>query len=249
MSQFEMDLDLPLKQLPLPEEGAGPLSERIYTRVLEGILRGDFGAAGKLPTEGELASRFGVSRPTVREALSRLRSDGVVETRRGSGSHVVTSRVDRGTPMPAITSLADVERYYAFRVWVEAGAAAGAAESRDASDLDEIRTRFDELGKSMEAGDPGIEADIRFHLAIARASHNPFFTTIIETTVAPIRQFMELARSVTDKKSVERVRTVQAEHHAIVDAIIRRSATEAAEAVRVHVTNAKRRIFEGTRLP
>jgi DNA-binding FadR family transcriptional regulator len=71
----------------------------------------------------------------------------------------------------------------------------------------------------------------------------------IETSVAPIRQFMELARSLTDKKSVERVRIVQAEHQAIVDAIARRSPEDAAAAVRVHVLNAKRRIFEGTPLP
>jgi DNA-binding FadR family transcriptional regulator len=86
-------------------------------------------------------------------------------------------------------------------------------------------------------------------MAIARASHNPFFVATIETSVAPIRQFMELARSVTDKKSVERVRIVQGEHQAIVDAIARRSPQGAAEAVRVHVQNAKRRIFEGTLLP
>jgi GntR family transcriptional regulator, transcriptional repressor for pyruvate dehydrogenase complex len=60
---------------------------------------------------------------------------------------------------------------------------------------------------------------------------------------------MELARSVTDKKSLERVRTVQAEHLAIVEAIARRAPAEANEAIRVHVLNAKRRIFEGTQLP
>jgi DNA-binding FadR family transcriptional regulator len=238
-----------MAELLLQQEGSGSLSERIYTRVLEGILRGDFGQGGKLPTEGELATRFGVSRPTVREALSRLRSDGVIETRRGSGSHVVASGAERSVSMPPISSLADIERYYAFRTCVEAGAAAGAAEFRDAADLDAIRAGFEALSVTMESGQPGIEEDVRFHLAIARASHNPFFVTTVETSVAPIRQFMELARSVTDKKSLERVRTVQAEHHAIVDAIQRRAPADAAEAVRVHVLNAKRRIFEGTRLP
>ena len=238
-----------MTELLLQKEGTGSLPERIYARVLEGILSGDFGHPGKLPTEGALASRFGVSRPTVREALSRLRSDGVIETRRGSGSHVVVASVERAANTPPISSLADIERYYAFRSCVEAGAASGAAEFRDAADLDAIRAGFDALSESMDSGQPGIEEDMRFHLAIARASHNPFFVSTIETSIAPIRQFMELARSVTDKKSAERVRTVQAEHHAIVDAIARRAPADAAEAVRVHVLNAKRRIFEGTRLP
>lgn len=238
-----------MTELRLQKEG-GTLSERIYARVVESILRGDFGAGGKLPTEGELASRFGVSRPTVREALSRLRSDGVIATRRGSGSHVVAPAGGAGTAgTPPIGSLADIERYYAFRICVEAGAAAAAAEYRDAADLEAIRDSFDALNAAMEGGQPGIEQDVRFHFAIARAAHNPFFLSTIETTVAPIRQFMELANSVTDKKSPERVRTVQAEHQAIVDAIARRDPRDAAEAVRLHVLNAKRRIFEKTRLP
>jgi len=101
----------------------------------------------------------------------------------------------------------------------------------------------------MEGGQSGTDEDVQFHLAIARASHNPFFVATIETTVAPIRQFMELARGVADKKSAERVRATQAEHRAVVDAIARREPAEAAAAMRAHVLNAKRRIFEGVLLP
>lgn len=235
----------PLLQL----EGPGSLPDRIYARIVEAILRGDFAAAGKLPTEGVLSSQFGVSRPTVREALARLRSDGVIESRRGSGSHVVRRPGAPAATATPIRSLADIERYYAFRCCVEGGAAAAAAEFHDGEDLATMRAEFDALGRAMEAGEAGIEEDVRFHLAIVRGSHNPFFVDTVETSVTPIRQFMELARSVTDKKSMERVRTVQAEHLAIVEAIARRSAADAADATRVHILNAKRRIFEGTRLP
>lgn len=234
----------------LQNSGAGSLPDRIYAHVVEAILRGDFAPSGKLPTEGELASGFGVSRPTVREALSRLRSDGVIDSRRGAGSYVIRSP---GAPIisvaPPIKSLADIERYYAFRSCVEAGAAAGAAEFRDATDLDALRAAFDALNVAMEGGGAGVEEDLRLHLAIARASHNPFFVAAIETSVAPVRQFMELARNLTEKKSPERVRTTQAEHQQIIDAIARRSATDAAEAIRTHVVNAKRRLFESTPLP
>ena len=233
----------------LHSRGAGSLPDRIYTHVVEAILRGDFSATGKLPTEGELASRFAVSRPTVREALARLRSDGVIESRRGSGSHLVRRPGAPAATATPIRSLADIERYYVFRCCVEGGAAAAAAELHDREDLVTIRAEFDALGLAMEGGQVGIEEDVRFHLAVARASHNPFFVNAVETSVAPIRQFMELARSVTDKKSIERVRIVQGEHLAIVDAIARRLPGEATEATRVHVLNAKRRIFEGTSLP
>ena len=232
----------------LQNDGAGSLPDRIYARVVEAILRGDFAPHNKLPTEEALSAQFGVSRPTVREALARLRSDGIIDSRRGAGSTVIRAP---GTPVVVATpvkSLADIERYYAFRSCVEMGAAAGAAEFRDADDLEALQQAFEALNNAMEGGESGADEDVRFHLAIARASHNPFFVTTIDTTVAPIRQFIELARNATDKKSLARVRTTQAEHQAIVDAIVRRSPGDAAEAIRIHILNAKRRIFENTPL-
>ena len=73
----------------LQNDGAGSLPDRIYARVVEAILRGDFAPHNKLPTEEALSAQFGVSRPTVREALARLRSDGIIDSRRGAGSTVI----------------------------------------------------------------------------------------------------------------------------------------------------------------
>ncbi|BDT70106.1 HTH-type transcriptional regulator LutR [Comamonadaceae bacterium OS-1] len=235
----------------LQTDGVGSLPDRIYARVVEAILRGDFAPHNKLPTEGALSTQFGVSRPTVREALARLRSDGIIDSRRGAGSTVIRAPGTPGVPVVAtpIKSLADIERYYAFRSCIEMGAAAGAAEFRDDDDLQALQQAFEALNAAMEGGQSGAEEDVRFHLAIASASHNPFFVTTIATSVAPIRQFIELARNVTDKKSPTRVRATQAEHQAIVDAIARRAPAEAAEAIRIHILNAKRRIFESTPLP
>jgi len=224
------------------------LPDRVYAGVVEAILRGDYRADGKLPTETALATRFSVSRPTVREALSRLRSDGIVESRRGAGSYVVrlpASPVARLTP---IESVADIERYYAFRQCVESGAAAAAAEQRDAADLDAIRAAYDALDAALEAGGTDVDEDVRFHLAVANASHNQFFVATLETSVGPIRQCMELARNLADRKSEDRRREVQREHQAVVDAIARRAPQDAAEAMRVHIFNARRRIFEGTQV-
>ena len=236
----------------LHNDGVGSLPDRIYARVVESILRGDFAPHNKLPTEGALSTQFGVSRPTVREALARLRSDGIIDSKRGAGSTVIRAPGASGTPVVVTTpikNLADIERYYAFRSCIEMGAAAGAAEFRDADDLEALHAAFDALNTAMEGGQSGADEDVRFHLAIARASHNPFFVATIDTSVAPIRQFIELARNVTDKKSPTRVRATQAEHQAIVDAIVRRAPAEAAEAIRIHILNAKRRIFESTPLP
>ena len=228
---------------------SGPLSDRVYAYVVEAILRGDFAEGGKLPTESELATRFGVSRPTVREALARLRSDGVIESRRGSGSHVIRPPGVLAAPVTPIQSLADIERYYAFRSCIESGAAAAAAEFRSADDLAAIGAACDALASAPDGGPAAIELDVRFHLALARASHNPFFVAAIQTSVTPIRQFMELAGSYAGPQHQDSTQAVQAEHTAIVEAIARQSPAAAAEAARLHVLSARRRIFEGTRLP
>lgn len=228
---------------------SGKLPDKVYAGVVESILRGEYRADGKLPTETELATRFNVSRPTVREALSRLRSDGIVESRRGAGSYVVKLPATTAAWLTPIESVADIERYYAFRQCVEAGAAAVAAEQRSADDLEAIRAAYDALHAALDAGDGAdVEEDVRFHLAVARASHNQFFVATLETSVGPIRQCMELARNLSDRKSEDRRREVQREHQAIVEAIARRSPHDAAEAMRAHVFNAKRRIFEGAQV-
>ena len=116
----------------------------------------------------------------MREALSRLRADGIVASQRGSGSYVVRPPGTPAAEVLPIKNLADIERYYAFRACVEAGAAAGAAEFRNAGDLEAMRAAFEALSLAMESGRVGVDEDVSFHLAIARASHNQFFVTDLE---------------------------------------------------------------------
>src|SRR5258707_7178535 len=64
------------------------LADQLYEQILDRIVGGGLAIGGKLPSESQLGELFGVSRPVVREALSRLQADGVVMSRHGSGSHV-----------------------------------------------------------------------------------------------------------------------------------------------------------------
>ncbi|MFP3271168.1 MAG: GntR family transcriptional regulator, partial [Paraburkholderia sp.] len=64
------------------------LPDKIYGDILNQILEGEYKEGERLPTEHALAERFETSRPTVREALARLRADGIIVTRHGSGTTV-----------------------------------------------------------------------------------------------------------------------------------------------------------------
>jgi len=218
--------------------------EAVYAGILEAISRGDFPETGRLPTEAELAQMHGVSRPTVREAMSRLRQDGIITSRRGAGSFVLR-RPDRNIQHFApISSIADIQRSFVFRIAMESAAAGLAAEFRTQKNLDEMGRALDRLGAILEH-ELAVEEDLLFHLAIMRASQNPYFVTTFEMTAEQVRVAMHLTRSLSLGKSSARRESVQNEHLEILATIKRGSSVEAAEAMRVHLGNSRNRLFEG----
>ena len=171
---------------PNPDEKA-PANrvEAVYASLFEAISKGGF-SDGRLPTEAELSQTYGVSRPTLREALSRLRLDGVITSRRGAGSFVL-HRPDRNIQQfAAIESIADIQRSFVFRIAMESAAAGLAAELRTSRNLDEMRRALDRLGAILEH-ELAVEEDIQFHLAVMRASQNPYFVTTFEMITGQIR--------------------------------------------------------------
>jgi DNA-binding FadR family transcriptional regulator len=220
------------------------LVESVYTRLFEAICNGEFPDGGRLPTEAELTTTYGVSRPTVREALSRLRLDGVITSRRGAGSFVLR-RPDRNIRQFApIESIADIQRCFVFRLAMETAAAGLAAELRTSKNLDEMRRALDRLGSILEH-ELAVEEDLQFHLAIMRASQNPYFVTTFEMITGQIRVAVQLTRSLSLGKTRARRESVQAEHLAILAAIERGSSAAASEAVHIHLSNSRNRLFEG----
>src|SRR5436305_1766119 len=94
------------------------LADQLAHRIATLIDRGEFAEGGRLPAESELAERFGVSRPVIREALSRLRVMGMIISRRGSGSYV-QKRAARPEAKAQIgfgpvNSMAEVKKCYEF---------------------------------------------------------------------------------------------------------------------------------------
>ncbi len=149
------------------------------------IERGEFSEGLRLPPESELADRFGVSRPVIREALSQLRAMGVIVSRKGSGSYV-QKRPDREPPAPAVgfgpvNSLAQVRQCYDFRVSVEGDAACYAALNRTPEMLLTMRNALARMQAAIAEGTVGMNADFEFHLAIARASGNEFYEAVMES--------------------------------------------------------------------
>ena len=231
-----------MKHLPASSPATG-LVDRVYSEILGRIVAGELVEGQKLPTELALTTRFATSRPTIREALSRLRADGIIATRQGSGT-VVVRRPDpdlsRFTPLETIS---DIQRCYEFRIVIESHAAALAATMADEADLANIEHRFRQLDTVITEHALGVQEDFDFHLAVARASKNQFFTSAIGSIQSQIVFSMNLMRNLSLVKTLERRKLVQTEHEAIVQALRRRDAAGAAAAMRAHLENARDRMF------
>ncbi len=216
---------------------------RIYSDILNRIIDGEYNEGDRLPTEHALAEQFSTSRPTVREALAQLRADGIIATRHGSGTTVVRRPDPNVKRFAPLESLSDIRRCYEFRVVTESGAAALAAEKADDEDLAAIRREWENLQAIVETEGLGAKDDFAFHLAIARASKNPFFVSALSFIQEQVVFSMNLSRNLSLVKSLERQQLVQREHLAILEAIRSRDPQAAADAMRAHLERAVERMF------
>jgi DNA-binding FadR family transcriptional regulator len=226
-------------------DGNRTLSNKAYEVVLTMIVDGEFGVGSKLPTEQVLSQHVQVSRPILRRALKQLREDGVISSRQGSGSFVLKRPESVVLKFAPVESIADIQRTFEFRAAVEGEAAYIAAQRRSNADLERLKAALDELDHCIQKGQLGVDADEAFHAAVCLASDNKYFMTARTSMKSNIMAGMNLTRSLSLTKTLARLQMVQEEHVAIYDALVASDADKARETMRNHVTNARRRIFEG----
>jgi DNA-binding FadR family transcriptional regulator len=220
--------------------------ERVYEAVLSAIMDGSFALGSRLPTEVALAQRFSVSRPLVREALARLRDDGLVYSRQGSGSFV-RARPDRSVLRFArLDSLAGIHRIYEFRQSIEGDAAYWAATRGDRKMLGAIAKALAVMDEAIESDQIGAVADFELHAAIARASVNPFYTSALMSLRNQIVFGITLGRRLALTRRGEHREMARRQHRAIFDAIKTGDAEQARAEMRRHLEMSRRTLFEGS---
>jgi GntR family transcriptional regulator, transcriptional repressor for pyruvate dehydrogenase complex len=226
------------------ERKSSGLADRIYSDILNSIIEGEFKEGDRLLTEHALAERFATSRPTVREALARLRADGIIVTRRGSGTTIGRRPDPEVRRFAPLETLSDIRRCYEFRLVTESGAAELAAIKADEDDIHAIQSAWDQLERVVESQQGiGAKDDFAFHLAVARASKNQFFITVMSFIEEQVEVSMNLSRNLSFVKTLERQKLVQREHLDVLEAIRARDSARAGEAMRAHLRNALDRMF------
>lgn len=221
---------------------AAPLPTRtrvalIAEELRRGIEAGDFAPGERLPSESELTRRHSVSRTVVREAFAQLRSDGLIETRKGSGVYALDPQKARQTPFSDLDTerLSGVIELFELRSAFEIRAAALAATRRSGAQIDRIVKANDELAECFAKGISTREADFAFHYAIAEASQNkrfPELLTLIRPGLVP-RVELE-TRSGPPRTYVPNPDLVK-EHDRIVDAVLIGDSEAAEAAMKTHL--------------
>ncbi|WP_250517057.1 FCD domain-containing protein [Caballeronia sp. INDeC2] len=219
------------------------LADRVTRLLTDQIRSGHYPVNARLPTEKFMTEQYGVSRTVVREAISRLKSEGLVDTRQGSGTIVLDPksaqvfRLARDEANPA----AGVVRMLELRRGIEAEMAALAAERRTAAQMTVIRRALKAIDRAVAEGGDGVEADLEFHLAISRAAGNPYFTELLSMLTHALQDAIRITRT-NEARRADLAADVRAEHEAIAAAIDARDPDAARLAAYAHMQRTATRI-------
>jgi GntR family transcriptional repressor for pyruvate dehydrogenase complex len=219
---------------------SGTLVESLRTR----IVNGDIAPGEKLPSEPRLATEHGVSRTVVREAIARLNLEGLVHTRRGSGSYALTPPADDadGAP-PLVCSLDDRIALVEYRLALEAEAAALAAARRTPAQLAALADRLDALASSDGHPATAMQHDFAFHRLVAEAAGNRFLLEALDR-LGPQMIAMPRGRLDAGGHDAGRFTAVVQEHRAVLAALESQDPLAAAAAMRVHLAGSRRRLLQ-----
>lgn len=222
---------------------SGTLTDRVFGALTQLIGSGDFKPGSRLPSELNMAGRFGVSRTVIREAVSRLKSEGQVESRQGSGVFVR----DRNMHAPfridpsIMDSVESVLQVVELRMSLEGEIAALAAKRRTREQMAAIKRALKEIELDEQAGGDGVEADIAFHRSIAAATGNPHFLALIRFLFNFLTKATRITRSYEATKA-RLLQQVKEEHRLIVEAISQQDSEAARLSARRHMEGASRRL-------
>ena len=216
-----------------------PLYLQVARSIREAIIAGSIAPGDPLPTERDLSESFGVSRASVREALRALEAQGLVSSGGSPARTVVAEGAGEHARDAMVTLLrlngVGVDDLMEFRAHLESGALAAAARRRDPAALADARAALEEMrtpGIGVEAFD---DADVRFHVALVRASGNEAMELVMqvlrETVARHLREYLEAQPDLAATFA-----RLADEHAAILTAVERGHATRAAALVSAHIS-------------
>jgi GntR family transcriptional regulator, transcriptional repressor for pyruvate dehydrogenase complex len=210
------------------------LAEDIADELRQMILSGQFGPGQLLPSQKELASRFGVGVSTVREAIQTLMAVGLLHSHPGKGTWVgedaQTGMINPQTVRSRLGKLKATSLYEA-RAVIEVALTEFAATRALPEDIERMRRALESMREALDETDAFVRADIDFHMAVAQAGHNDL-----------LAQFYQLSRALLLEATHELVSLPAVKEEsidiqlAILQAIEQGSPAQARKAAEAHMS-------------
>jgi len=228
------------------------VSDAVVRDLEQRILEGSLKPGDQLPPERELAGELGVSRSSVREAIQKLVSRGMLYARQGEGTFV-TDRLDAGFSDPWEVMLRDHpsvrEDLLEFRHLLEAKAAECAARRATQEDRERILGCLEQLEETFLGNDLDVQVDkdLAFHQAIAEASHNAIIGHLTASLLKLTRDHIQ--RNLNELMRLPEARELlRQQHRRVWKGIERGNPDEARNAAADHIDYVRERLVETLRL-
>ena len=223
------------------QTACGTLADRVTASLMQQVRGGTYPVNARLPPEPVLAQQFGVSRTVIREAVSRLKSEGLVETRQGSGTVVLGPNAANTFRISAPGGDIEVRAVQEVRCGLESEMAALAAARRSEAQNARIQRALRRIADAVADGGDGVAEDMAFHAAIADAADNPLMTSLLDFIGRTLHDVISVTRA-NEAVHADFSRQVELEHAAIADAIDRRDVEGARAAALRHMLASIERI-------
>jgi GntR family transcriptional repressor for pyruvate dehydrogenase complex len=220
------------------------LFEEIIVAMENFIQEENIQPGERLPSENELASLFNVSKTAVREAMSVLNINGIVETRAGSGIYLKDIQGESIVVLVTYNLMQknELQDILEFRRGLEVEAAGLAALRCSEEELLQIKYAHEELVSANAAGNVGIDEDFRFHCLIISASHNAVYQNIFNTVSTQLKEGMRIIKMQSLKLPGGFIQGYQ-EHEEIILALRERNPEAASSAMRNHLIRNENKIW------
>ncbi|MGH7722401.1 MAG: FadR/GntR family transcriptional regulator [Candidatus Dormibacteria bacterium] len=215
---------------PLRPLGRTRLYEDLVERLGEFVIRTNLEVGARFPPERELASRLGVSRASLRQALAVLEAQGFIEVRHGGGVFLRRSRGFGGVLHRLVERRARLPEVLEARELLEVRLAELAATRRTDADLVAMRAALAQMEEEIAAARLGVDGDAAFHHAVHRAGNNKVLEHVIDGLAEAIHE-----TRIESLSEPDRPRHSLRAHGRILEAIEAQRAGEAAAAMRAHL--------------
>ena len=223
------------------------ISEEIVDQIKQLIARGDLKPGERMPSERELGTLLGVSRPSVREALMVLEATGFIESRQGGGTFIrsltETSLTD---PLARLMERKDPRMLHALaevRMGLESWSAYLAAQRAEDREIEELRRLYGTMEEQAASGGWDADIDARFHYAITAATHNTVQVHVLDTIHSLFHTTIQVALTEFYRKAGY-IELLLAQHREIVEAIAAHEPERARKAMMAHLNMVEEKLAQ-----